>query len=453
MNFRGLAAALLLTAVSARAQLEIRPVLAAPSAPGVFALASAIAAPPLAPALVSTPLAPLDSPRALPPAAAAVVPLAAAPLPAATPPSPAQGHAAQMSAALADFARTDLSAASAGEARGSGETLMLRALGGNAPVVAAAPAEPGATAVAPLAAASARSGRRAEPKLYRLSKRLSEPVRLGPGAIVAQFAALAAWDLAEGAIVYWKTHSLAAGATVFGVEMVLGTLHTIPYRTLAHLGFRYWRAKLRDLKELALIPNIERMKVVTVGSPPKFWGPVFYHKDNEGLIFVAADGELPQDVGRFGAPIPVDDATRIRLSFGASEVSWTQSVKDFLDNRPIPSEISAAWRAEAAKSKHSLWMLLGLSKDKIAVHASLLGADGAEPLGALAVGGGARKLIGLGRLDRIRGRLGWSVKPRAIPVSDSVVERPGDAQPTGLRARLRRSWQRLTGRLIVVSEP
>jgi hypothetical protein len=449
MSRKSFAAALLLVALSAHAQVEIRPTLARPSAPGIFALPPSVL---LAPAPALAPLTALVAPPALAPSAvAAASPAAAAPAAGALP--PAQARAAAMSGALADFARTDLKTASSGESRDAGETLMLRALGASAPDFAAASVLAAESAV-PSLAAPGRSGPRAEPKVYLLSKPLHETVSFGPLSIALHLAYSVIWEGAKGVIAYKATGSVAAAATLCAFELAWSPV-MITARSLADLGQRYWRRRLAVLKELARAPGVDRVKVLTTGDVT-FLGPLARRKDNTGLIFVEADGELPETLGRFGAPIPLGDtaSTRVRLAFvhrgGTSAVTWTPTLKDLLDRRPIPPETAAAWRAETKGAKPALKKILDVTKGKARIEATLIGADGRErTIGAVAEGPAARKLIGLGKLDRIRALMGLALPSRAIPLSDTVVERPGDARETGLKAALLRAWRRLTGRLIV----
>jgi hypothetical protein len=94
--------------------------------------------------------------------------------------------------------------------------------------------------------------------------------------------------------------------------------------------------------------------------------------------------------------------------------------------------------------------MLDVAKGKERLDATLIGPDGSErAIGAISEGPAARKLAGLGLLDRARALLGWERKARAIPISDSLIERPGDAREPGLSGALIRAWRRLTGRLIV----
>jgi hypothetical protein len=452
MSRKGFAAALLLAALSARAQVEVRPAVVLPSAPGAFALAPASILMP-APALTLAPLAALTAPPILPPAAsamaatpAAAVPATAAPLP------PVEAHAAAMSGALAEFERTDLKTAAAGESREAGESLMLRVLGADIPAPAAVTVERPAVVAAP-PAAPRPSARRAEPKVYLLSKPLRETVKLGPLAIVLHVVLSSVWEVVKDATLFIGVHratgsiAAAAAATVFEAATSSGMFTA---RTLGDLGQRYWRRKLAVLKELAQTPEVERVRVLTSG-PVVFSGILARSKDNTGLIFVEADGDLPESLGRFGAPIPLGDAAanQVRLAFvqdgKASAVVWTPTLKDLFDARPIPPSTAAAWRADAEAAKTD-WK-------KARVEGTLISPDGSErSLDSVVDGGDARKLIGLSFRDRARAFLGWGRPRRAIAISDSRVERPEDARATGIFGALRRAWLRLRGRLIVAKE-
>jgi hypothetical protein len=448
MSRKSLAAALLLVALSARAQVEVRPIVALPSAPGIFALPpSAALASALAPAslaALSVPLAPI--PAAL--AAAAPVSAASAPVP------PAQARSAAVAAAVADFARTDLKTASAGEASGAGETLMLRALGADVPASVAPPVESAEFPV-PALAPLPLPGRHSAPKVYLLSKPLRETV--GPVSIPLHIAITVTWEATKALIAYKATGSLAAAGTLFAFELALSP-PMLTARTLGDLGLRYWGRKLAVLKELAVTPGVTRVKVLTTG-PVTFTGPFARRKDNTGLIFVEAEGDLPQVVGRFGAPIHLGDvaASRVRLAFihggMTAGAAWTPTLGELLDGHPIPPEIAAAWRAHAKSTKAGLKKLLDSARGKERIEATLIAADGNErSIGAIVEGPGARKLVGLGALDRARAFLGWHLPSRTLPVSDTVVERPGDARGTGMKDALRRAWRRLMGNLIVARE-
>ena len=459
-----LAAVLFLAAPPARAQMEIRTAVALPPSAGAFSAApAAVFAPALAPGLAPS-LVPSLAASALPAAAAPSAPiptaLAAPLLAAAAPLPPAQARAAAMSGALAEFARTDLKSATAGEARDAGETLMLRALGAGAPALEAAPPDPGVTSAPLLAPPSAdRPGRRAEPKVYLLSKPLRETISFGPVSIALHVAFSLMWEAAKAIVAYKATGSAAAAATVFAFELTTSPV-MLTARSLGDLGLRYWRRKLGVLKELARAPGVARVKVLTTGDVT-FTGPLARRKDNTGLIFVEADGALPESLGRFGAPIPLGDvaASRVRLVYvqgeRSSAASWTPTLKELLDGRPIPPEVAAAWRAEAKGTKPALAKMIDVSgsKAKARIEATLIGPDGSErAIGAISEGPAARALIGLGLLDRARALLGRRLPSRALPISDSAIERPGDAREPGLGAALRRAWRRLTGRLIVAQK-
>jgi hypothetical protein len=469
MGLKGFVVALLLAAISARAQLEIRPTVALPSAPGIVALAPAAGLMPAA-ASMAAPLAALGAPTLLPPAApalaaapasiiAAVPAAAAATSPAPAPASdlpPAQAHAAALTGALADFAHLDLSAASAGEIQGAGETLMRRALRapgaaaeGSTPVLADFSGAP-TSALAPASAA-----RPAGPRTYLLSRPLRETVKLGPVGLAGHVVLEAGWEFFKGWLAWKATHSPAAVAVLMMVELPFSPA-MITVRSLVDLGQRYWRRKLAVLREIARTPGIDRARVLTTGEV-RFMGPLARSKDNMGLIFVESSSELPSEVGRFGAPIPIEDieAQHVRLTLvapGASAASsWMPSLSHLLQGRPIPERIAAQWRAALSPGKAPIKILLDAAKSSaLRIDAALVASDGSEkPLGSIAEGPAVKKLVGFGHLDRLRAWAGLGRSRRNLPVSDTRVERPGDARPAGWIAALRRAWQRLTGRLIV----
>jgi hypothetical protein len=458
MSRKGFAAALLLAVVPARAQLEVRPALGVPSAPAVLALAPSAA---IALSPISAPSAALAAPSLPTPVLAAatvsqspasVVAAQAAALPAATPPT-ARAHAAAMGGAIADFTRLDLSAASAGDARGAGDALMLRALGAAPDGPAAAVSEPDFPAAA-RALAPASPARASGARTYLLSRPLRETVTLGPVSLAAHVLYEVAWESFKAWLTWKATHSPAAVAVLLLVETPASPA-MITVRSLLDLGQRYWRRKLAVLRELARTPGVERVRVLTTGEV-QFLGPVARRKDNMGLIFVESSAGLPDRVGRFGPPIPIEDAEsqRVRLTLvstgKAASAVWSPSLSHLLEGRPIPSDVAAAWRAAISPGKAPIKLLLGAANgSSLRVDAALLGPDGSEkPLGSIAEGPAVRTLIGLGRLDRARAWVGWQRAERRLPVSETTIERPSAAREAGAKAALSRAWRRLTGRLI-----
>jgi hypothetical protein len=463
---RGFAAALLLAAAPAAAQLEVR---LAPTA-GLPAMVPAAVL--SAPALAALPPAPslLAAPR-LGPAAFAAAPAAAQASPAATP--------AALSAALGEFDKVDLAKAAPDRASAAGEALMRRALAGGADAASESVADVLAASPAPrLARPDAPSG----PRVYLLSRPLRERVALGPIALAGHALFSAAWEAGK-AWVGWKAGGWAGAGAVTVVELPFAPFMA-GGRTFAHLGLRYWRRKLAVLREIAREPGVERVRVLTSGET-KFWGPLVRSRDNTGLIFVDSSRELPAEFGRFGAPVPLGDlSARVRISFVQAEaraaVVWTPTLGELLDERPVPTEIAAAWRAavKANKSGHNpaaraLDAAIDAARDVAHVRAPklggalevalevarggaprleavILGPAGEHPIdGAIAEGPALLKLIGLGRLDRVRAFFRRPLPARSIAITDAAVERPGAARGSGFGAWLARAWRGLRGRLIV----
>jgi hypothetical protein len=441
-SWRGLAAALLFAAASARAQLEL-------SAPSLVsaraALAPTISAPALAPA-ASALTAPALALAAAPAALVALPPALAAPA-AAAPAAPgpavpaAAARAENIRAAVADFAALDLGAIGADATRAAGDALMRRALEEGVPASAA-----------PAAPAGGTTGRR----LYLLSKPLRVTVELGPAARVAHAGYAAAWELFKAWVGWHATGHVMGGVAVLAVELPFSPA-MLTGRSLLDLGARYWRRKLAVLRELARAPGVERVRVLTAGQV-EFAGPLARRKENTGLLFV--DAAAPPPTGRFGAAIPIEDASRqlVRLTLesrgSAALVAWTPTLADLLERRPLPREIAAAWRESLKTLSHERAPLSRLADSvtngALRIEAALVGGpSGGRSLGAIVEGPAVRTFIGLGRLDRVRALLGRELTSRSIPLSDTVVERPGEARARGVWELLVRAWRRLSGRLIV----
>jgi hypothetical protein len=265
----------------------------------------------------------------------------------------------------------------------------------------------------------------------------------------------AGWEFTKAWLAWKATHSPAAVAVLMAVELPFSPA-MITFRSLLDLGQRYWRRRLAVLREIARTPGVDRERVLTTGEA-RFLGPLARSKDNMGLIFVESEAELPPQVGRFGAPIPIEDveAEHVRLTLSApnapAAAAWSPSLSHLLEGRPIPAGIAAEWRAALRSGKAPIKRLIDAAKSsELRIDAALVAPDGSEkPLGSIAEGPAVKTLIGLGYLDRARSWMGWERAARSLPISDTRVERPGDAREVGPLAALIRAWRRLTGRLIV----
>ncbi len=326
-------------------------------------------------------------------------------------------------------------------------------LGASALVAAAALPEaavPLAAALAP-AAAPASAPEDGATRLYLMSQPLHSTAQLGPVARAAHAAGSIAWEALKAWGGWHATGTPMGAAAVMLVELPVSPA-MLTGRTLLDLNARYWLKRRAAVGALARSPGVARVRVLTAGHT-EFWGPMAVRKENSGLLFV--ESSRPPLSGPFGEPIPIADPARQRVrltlsgSQGSSPTVWTTTLDRLLDRAPIPPEISAAWREsvrELGRGRAAAARLLDAAKaPSLRIEAALVGgASGDANLGAIAEGPAARALIGLGRLDRVRAFLGLSRRSRAIPVSDTRVERPGAARgPFWARA-----WERLTGRLI-----
>ena len=446
-DFRVAAALLVLAAPWARAQRVAAPVRSVAG-----------------PAVVAAPVPVLSAPAILSPAATLAPSL---PAPAAlavfSPPAPVRPQAAAplklaaVSAAIARFDKIDLKSAPAAEIRGGADDLMARALGAEieeAPALAAGALSAPEISLAPFEALPARepvSG----PGVHLLSKPLHATVELGPFARGFYYALEAAFALVKAAVTWHATGSPAAVAAMLAFDAVKAP-GSLTAESLMDLNLRYWRRKLSTLKRLADAPGVARIRVLTTGQA-EFSGMLARRKDNTGLVFVDSVGPLPAEIPGFGAPIAVSDleGRTVRLSLvrdGASSgTAWTPTLAELLSGRPVPPEVAADWRAslEAGnKGRSALGRLFDFKKDKdLRVEAYLSdGRGGESPLGAVVFGGAVKSLVGLGRWDRVGALFGRRAPSRAIPISDTLVERDGRRVVKGWARRL---WRRLTGALIV----
>lgn len=400
--------------------------------------------------------------------AAPAAALSLAPLPSV----PAPIKLAAINAAVAQFSAIDTKSAPAAEVRGGADALWRAALGGEAADIlssadsssAADGREPAlaagllSAAETPLPSPSA-ADRAREPasvsRVHLLSKPLYETVELGPVARALHYILESAMQITKAGIAWQATGSPAAGLAVLAFELIKMP-PMITAQSLADLGLRYWRRKLSTLRRLADTPGVTRIRVLTTGEV-EFSGILAWRRENTGLVFMDARGPLPGTIPDFGAPIPVADLAgrRVRLVLthdGVTDrIDWTPTLAELLSGAPIAPGVAAAWRAGLdadKKGKTPLQRVFDFKKEKeLRVSAYLSdGARGETPLGTIAFGRSVKRLVGLGRRDRVGALFGRVPVPRAIPLSDTTVERGGARTVKGAATR---AWLRLTGALIV----
>jgi len=439
--FRLLVGVCLLAAPRAQAQRVVAPVVgigrALPSAPIPQLTAPSILMP-----------APLLAPALAAPSALSLAPLTAAPVPA---------RLAAVSAAVAQFSSIDLESAPAAEVRSGADALMARVLGeesAQSPALTLASPAVAEIVLSPSAPRVARAPG-SDPGVHLLSKPLHETVELGPLARFLHYALELSFQVVQAGIVWQATGSPAAGAAVLAVNLIK-TAPTISAQSLADMGLRYWRRKLAVLKRLADIPGVTRIRVLTTGET-KFSGLLARRQENNGLVFLDASGPLPDEISKFGSPFPIADleGRRVRLVLkhnGAEgEIEWTPALGELLSGKTLPPDVAAAWRVQidaGKKGETPLRRVFDFRREKeLRVEAYLSdGLGGETPLGPIAFGLSVKRLVGLGRLDRVGVLFGRAPVPRAIPLSDTLVERGGEKTVRGF---FRRAWRRLTGALIV----
>ncbi|MEQ1918697.1 MAG: hypothetical protein ABL955_05815, partial [Elusimicrobiota bacterium] len=392
--------------------------------------------------MISAPFMPAASMPSAPALPVSAAPSLAAPL-----------KLAAVNAAVAQFAAIDLKSAPADDLRGGADALMARVLGVEAPDAPAlalgslSAAEIGLPPSAPESARAPASG----PRVHLLSKPLHETVELGPVARALHYILETGFQFVKAAIAWHATGSPAAGLGVLAVDLIKMP-PMITAQSLADLGVRYWWRKLSTLKRLADTPGVTRIRVLTTGEA-EFSGILARRKENTGLVFMDSMGLLPATIPGFGAPIAVADLAgrRVRLVMIhegiAGELSWTPTLAELLSGAPIPADIAAAWRARLdadKKDKTPLQRVFDFQKEKeLRVEAHLSDGEGGEsPLGTIAFGSSVKRLVGLGRLDRVGALFGRRPAARAIPLSDTIVERGGARHVHGA---VRRAWRRLTG--------
>lgn len=391
--------------------------------------------------------------------AAGLVPVPAAPslgaaIPAPVPIAAAPLKLASAAAAVVKFAALNVRSAPAAEARGGAETLWNEVLGVEAARMPALSAVVLPAADLGLPPEAPEPARTPEPRTHLLSKPLHETVQLGPVARTLHYGVEGALQFGKAALLWHASGSLTAAGALLAFELIKMP-PMITAQSLMDLGLRYWWRKFKVVRRLANEPGVTRIRVLTTGDA-EFSGILAVRKENNGLVFVDGHGLRVETIDGFGAPIPIDDLAerRVRLSMthngATSQVVWTPTLSELLDGRSLPPKIAKAWRKRLESDKKgmsSLRRVLDFSKEKeLRIEAQLADGKGGETeLGSIAFGRSVQRLVGLSRWDRVRALFGGKPAARALPISDTTVERGGVRSVEGWR----RLWRRLTGRLLV----
>ena len=294
----------------------------------------------------------------------------------------------------------------------------------------------------------------------------------------------------------------------------------VPLQSLSDLSARYWWRKLKVLRAVARTPDVTRIRVITTSDVSFSW-VLARSQDNNGLIFIDSKKDLPREVAHFGAPIHVEDVAqqklRLVLVHGDEDsiVTWSPTIAELLDGKPLPDNVSRAWRESLAAEadanslfKHperipgkleTAWLAAmeegfswrkplrgaGVFLDNVfnyeakKVHLQAVSADGAWRE-SIVFGNSVRSLVGLGKIERFLGGLRKTMRllsldrfdrlhdfahrgpaPQAIPISDTeIVRLPPVRDLRSLLERIRvwalldvrSAGKMLQGRLIYVSE-
>lgn len=322
-------------------------------------------------------------------------------------------------AAVADFAKAPA------PSRESGDALWSSVIGERRSAASAVvEPEPGTSVPRPGLARPAQAPRTRT--LHLLARPLRETVELGLVARVLHYVLETGFQFVKAGLLWQATGSVSAGLAVLAFELVK-LPPMITAQSLADLQARYWWRRRSVMRELAAQPGVAGVKVLTAAHV-EFSGILARRKENTGLIFVESEGGLEAEVGRFGAPIAVQNAetARVRLTMvqndRSARVPWTPTLAELLAERPLPDDVARSWRSTLAERKADTgWLkrVFDFSKEKdLRVEAALVGHDGTEQaLGTLAMGRSARRLMGASALDRVLGWLGFESHGRAIPLA------------------------------------
>ena len=270
-------------------------------------------------------------------------------------------------------------------------------------------------------------------QLYLLSKPVDSDVALGPLARIAHPVIVASSILLKAAVLYTHTGEPLSLVSLLAYE-ILKSPAALAADSSVDISVRQWWRKRAMLQEVAKIPGVARILVLTSGSM-QFEGPLASRKKNTGFIFVESDTPLENNAPwteKFGQPIRIENVgdTRVQLSLKLEgevhAVMWETTLKDIFEKQVMPENVEQAWTEglqEFAAKQSFLPRYVTHSHEKtgLEVDATLLLPDGEKrALGVLIQGKGVRKLLGLGLLKRASKYVQAQFLGRPVTVTQAI---------------------------------
>lgn len=270
------------------------------------------------------------------------------------------------------------------------------------------------------------SARAEERHLYMLPQPVQTSVELGPVAEGFHYASQIAWQGIKAGITYYLTGRPSAGIGILAFDLIK-MAPDVSAQSLADLSVRYWWKNRAVLKQLARIPGAEKVYLIR-GSTTEFRGLVAKRQFSRALVLIETTTRLPDEMTKWGRPIEIRNPETMRLNLRLliggepARTIWTTTVKEVLEQRPLPKEIAGRWRADAheAASESHWWerFMHRTPADSMKIEASIVGDDGAEhPIGAIYEGISVKRFLGMTLFRRL---IPWE---QALPVGERKCSR------------------------------
>lgn len=309
-----------------------------------------------------------------------------------------------------------------------------------------------------LAAAERAPAVSLQKKIYLLSKPAHTSVSLGWLAMSLHYAFEVLFQVFKAGALFYATGHLWPAAMLFVWELPRVPI-SIAAQSMADLKIRFLWRRVNDLKDLAKIPGVERIKVLTTNNT-RFSGPLAVEQTSRGFVFLESARPPEAVPAAFGGAVLIEDPVRADLRFELvmgktrSRARWSPNLAATLagSGAAIPEGVLRRWRRDFARYRRSLPALkAGSALKDVKVEVSLKDAAGnLTPFGSIGEGPGANKLLGLTwgaralrwtRIHIFRGSRGVSLGNTEVAKADPSASWP-------LRAL--RALRRLLGRLVEI---
>lgn len=251
------------------------------------------------------------------------------------------------------------------------------------------------------------------PYLYMLQKPLEITTELGPITRAAHVVAETGLQFVKAGLLFHATGDPTSALALLGVETIK-VPPMITAQSMMDLQLRDWLKRKSKMKELADIPNLQRISIVTA-SEFQIDGVVAKKQNSTGLVFIETSQPLNADFKMkdgWGTPVPIHDPENTKLKFvlnvkgEKNAAEWTPNLKQVFAGDKLPKNVLHNWNHQVEMSEaEKTWIAKHFTATKASdlyIDVSLQRPNHEEiSLGKMAQGKSAEKILGRSLMQKI----------------------------------------------------